>query len=65
MHEPTQTRMVAAVRRRVRGVLAEVMQVLGLQCGSILPQDIQRMHASGVVVSEAPLGPPAARSLPR
>ena len=65
MHEPTQTRMVAAVRRRVRGVLVEVTQVLGLQCASILPQASQRMHASGVVVSEAPLRPSAVRSLSR
>ena len=65
MHEPTQTRMVAAVRRRVRGVLAEVTQVLGLQCASVLLQAIQRMHASGVVVSRAFLGPSAVRSLSR
>jgi hypothetical protein len=65
MHEPTQTRMVAAVRCRVRGVLAEVTQVLGLQCASILPQDSQRMHASGVVVSGAFLGPSAVRRLSR
>ena len=65
MHEPRQARMVAAVRRRVRGVLAEVTQVLGLQCASVLLQAIQRMHASGVVVSREPLGPSAVRSLPR
>lgn len=65
MHEPTQVRMVAAGRRRVRGVLAEVTQVLGLQCASILPQDSQRMHARGVVVSDAFLGPSAVRRLSR
>jgi hypothetical protein len=47
MHEPTQTRMVAAVRCRVRGVLAEVTQVLGLQCASILgifAQPLELVH---------------------
>ena len=65
MHEPTQARMVADLRRRARGALAEVTQVPGLQCASALPQDSQRMHASGVVVSEAPLGPSVVLSLPR
>ena len=65
MHEPTQVRLVAALRRRVRGALAEVTQVPGLSCASVLPQAIQRMHASGVVVSGKPLGPSAVRSLPR
>ncbi|HEY5865655.1 MAG TPA: hypothetical protein VI542_08915 [Candidatus Tectomicrobia bacterium] len=64
-HEPTQARMVAAVRRRVRGVLVEVTPGPGLRCASVLPQDSQRMHARGVVVSGAFLGPSAVRSLSR
>ena len=64
-HEPTQARMVAAVRRRVRGVLVEVTPVPGLRCASVLPQAIQRMHASGVVVSGESLALSAVRSLPR
>ena len=44
MHEPTQTRMVAAVRCRVRGVLAEVTQVLGLQCAITTGQEAYQNH---------------------
>ena len=40
MHEPTQARMVADLRRRARGALAEVTQVPGRQCASVLLQDI-------------------------
>ena len=65
MHEPTRARMVADLRRRARGTLAEVTQVPGLQCASVLPQDIEQMHANGVVLSEAPLGPSVVLSLPR
>ena len=65
MHEPTQDRIVSALRRRRSVSLVELTQGLGLQCASILPQDIQRMQASGVVVYEEPLGPSAVLSLPR
>ena len=47
MHEPTQVHLVAALHRRVRGALAEVTQVPGLSCASVLPQAISQMHASG------------------
>jgi hypothetical protein len=39
--------------------------VLGVQFASVLPQEIQRMKASGVVVYEEPLGLYAVLSLPR
>ena len=45
--------------------MAELMQVLGLQCASILPQEIQRMKASGLVVYDEPLGPFSVLSLPQ
>jgi len=65
MPEPTQELMVSALRCRVRVSIAEVTQVLGVQFASVLPQEIQRMKASGVVVEDEPLGPSSVLSLPR
>src|SRR5439155_7407889 len=56
MNEPTQDLIVSELRRRVSVSIAELTQVLGLQFASILPQEIQRMKASGMVVYEEPLG---------
>jgi len=64
MHEPTQELIVSELRRRVRVSLAELTQVLGLQLASLLPQEIQRMQASGLVVYDEPLGPYSVLSLP-
>jgi hypothetical protein len=65
MSEPTQELIVSELRRRVRVSIAELMQVLGLQFASILPQEIQRMKDSGLVVYEEPLGLYSVISLPR
>jgi hypothetical protein len=65
MHEPTQELIVSELRRRVRVSIAELMQVLGLQFASILPQEIQRMKDSGLVVYAEPLGLYSVISLPR
>ena len=65
MNEPTQDLIVSELRRRVQVSMADLTQVLGLQFASILPQEIQRMKASGVVVYEEPLGPYSVLSLPR
>jgi hypothetical protein len=65
MSEPTQELIVSELRRRVRVSIAELMQVLGLQFASILPQEIQRMKDSGLVVYEEPLGLSSVISLPR
>ena len=65
MNEPTQERIVSELRRRVRVSIAELTQVLGVQCASILPQEIQRMKDSGVVVYDEPLGPSSVLSLPQ
>jgi hypothetical protein len=65
MAEPTQEFIVSELRRRVRASLAELTHVLGLQFASILPQEIQRMKDSGLVVYEEPLGPSSVLSLPR
>jgi hypothetical protein len=45
--------------------MAELTQMLGLQFASVLPQEIQRMKASGVVVYDEPLGPYSVLSLPQ
>jgi hypothetical protein len=45
--------------------MAELMQVLGLQFASILPQEIQRMKDSGLVMYDEPLGPSSILSLPQ
>lgn len=65
MSEPTQDFIVSELRRRVRVSLAELTQVLGLQFASILPQEMQRMKDSGLVVYEEPLGPSSVLRLPR
>ena len=65
MSEPTQDLIVAELRRRVRVSIAELTQVLGIQFASVLPQEIQRMKDSGLVVYEEPLGPSSILSLPQ
>ena len=65
MSEPTQEFIVSELRRRVRASMAELTQALGLQFASILPQEIQRMKDSGLVVYDEPLGPSSLLSLPR
>jgi hypothetical protein len=65
MSEPTQDLIVAEVRRRVRVSMAELTQVLGVQFASLLPYEIQRMKASGLVMYEEPLGPYSVLSLPQ
>ena len=65
MNEPTQERIVSELRRRVRVSMAELTQMLGLQFASVLPQEIQRMKASGLVVYDEPLRPSSVLSLPR
>jgi Mn-dependent DtxR family transcriptional regulator len=65
MSEPTQELIIAELRRRVRASIAELTQVLGVQFASVLPQEIQRMKESGLVVYDEPLGPSSILSLPR
>jgi hypothetical protein len=65
MHEPTQELIVSELRRRVRVSVADLTQVLGLQFASVLPQEIQRMKESGLVVYDEPLGPSSVLSLPQ
>jgi hypothetical protein len=65
MSEPTQELIVSELRRRVRVSIVELMQVLGLQFASILPQEIQRMKERGLLVYDEPLGPSSVLSLPR
>ena len=65
MNEPTQELIVSELRRQVRVSMADLTQVLGVQFASVLPQEIQRMKASGLVVYDEPLGPSSVLSLPR
>ena len=65
MNEPTQELIVSELRRRVGVSIADLTQVLGRQFASVLPQEIQRMKASGLVVYDEPLGPSSVISLPR
>ena len=65
MSEPTQEFIVSELRRRVRALMAELTQVLGLQFASILPQEIQRMKESGLVVYDEPLGLASVLTLPQ
>ncbi len=45
--------------------IADLTQVLGPQFASVIPQEIQRMKESGLVVYDEPLGPYSVISLPR
>jgi hypothetical protein len=65
MNEPMQEVIVSELRRRRRVCLADLTQALGLQFASILPQKIQRMKDSGLVVYDEPLGPSSVLSLPQ
>jgi hypothetical protein len=65
MNEPTQELIVSELRRRVRVSMAELTQVLGVQFASVLPQEIQRMKDSGLVVYDEPLGLSSLLSLPQ
>jgi hypothetical protein len=65
MHEPTQELIVSELRRLVRTSIADLTQVLGPQFASVLPQEIQRMKDSGLVVYDEPLGPYSVISLPQ
>ena len=65
MSEPTQELIASELRRRVRVSIADLTQVLGGQFASILPQEIQRMKDSGLVLYDEPLGPSSVLSLPR
>ena len=65
MSEPTQEFIVSELRRRMSVSIAELTQVLGVQFASILPQEIQRMKASGLVVYEEPLGLSSVLTLPQ
>jgi len=65
MNEPTQELIVSELRRRLRASMADLTQVLGLQFASMIPQEIQRMKVSGLVVYDEPLGPYSVISLPR
>ena len=65
MSEPMQEFIVSELRRRVQVSMAELTQVLGLQFASILPQEIQRMKDSGLVVYDELLGPSSLLSLPQ
>ncbi len=64
MHEPTQEIIVSELRRHVRVSIADLTQMLGLQFASVIPHEIQRMKASGLVVYDEPLGPYSVISLP-
>ena len=64
MYEPTQEIIVSELRRRVRVSIAELTKVLGPQFASMIPQEIQRMKDSGLVVYDEPLGPYSVISLP-
>ena len=57
MHEPTQELIVSVLCHRERASIADVTQVLGPQFASIIPQEIQRMKSSGLVIYDEPLGP--------
>ena len=64
MNEPTQELIVSVLRLHVKVSIADLTQVLGLQFASVIPQEIQRMKASGLVVYDEPLGSYSVISLP-
>ena len=65
MAEPTQEVIVAEVTRRGRAYMADILHVLGPSWASILPDELQRMKATGLVDYDEPLGPNALLRLPQ
>ena len=65
MSEPTQECIVSELRRRMSVSITELTQVLSVQFASILPQEILRMKASGLVVYEEQLGLSSVLTLPQ
>ena len=56
MYEPTQEIIVGELRLRGMMQMADIMQILGPGFASIIPYEIQRLKAMGLVVYEEPLG---------
>lgn len=64
MYEPTQEVIVAELRLRGRVQVADILQVLGPGFASLVPYEIQRMKATGLVIYDEPLGPESVLRLP-
>lgn len=64
MYEPTQEVIVAELRRRGTTRMTDILQVLGSNFVSVIPQEIQRMKDTGLVVYDEPLGPDSVLRLP-
>ena len=45
--------------------MADILHVLGPGCASILPDELQRMKATGLVDYDEPLGPDSLLRLPQ
>jgi len=64
MYEPTQKIILSELRRRDTASIADLLHFLGPDFASIIPEEIQRMKHTGLVVYDEPLGPDSVLRLP-
>src|SRR6267378_1631563 len=64
MYEPTQEVIVAELRLRGMAKVADIVHSLEPGFASLLPYEIQRMKATGLVIYDEPLGPESVLRLP-
>ena len=57
MYEPTQEIIVAELRLRGTVQMADIEHILGPGFASLIPYEIQRMKATGLISYDEPLGP--------
>lgn len=64
MYEPTQEVIVGEVRLRGTVPVAALVRLLGPEVAALLPYEIQRMKALGLVAYDEPLGSDSVLRLP-
>jgi hypothetical protein len=64
MYEPTQEVIVAELRLRGMAKVADIVHSLEPGFASLLPYEIQRMKATGLVIYDEPLGSESVWRLP-
>ena len=64
MYDPTQEVIVAELRLRGVAKMADMLPILDPGFAALLPYEIQRMKATGLVIYDEPLGPESVLRLP-
>ena len=64
MYEPTQEIISAELRLRGTAQIADLAQILGPGVAPLIPYELQRMKAIGLISYDEPLGPDSLLRLP-